>query len=183
VRPDLSLTRRQGFVVFGVALGLGALAALVMAFRPKGRRVALVGDSLAVGLTGPLGKLVAAAGVPFKAEGHVGSTVAQWLATPSWGSWVSSFSPTVTLVVLGTNDYLNPLPDLAAYRQLAAKFPGAVWVAPPDEPKAPMPQVRATIDAIGVPVIPEATGLQYGADGIHPSNYAPWAQFIWSRFP
>ena len=162
MRPDLSLTRRQGFIAVGVAAGLGLAAVLAVALWPskKPRRVALIGDSLAVGLAGPLGQLAAQAGVPFKAEGHVGSTVATWLANPSWGSWVPSFSPTITLIELGTNSYLDPAPNLAQYKQLAAKFPGAVWIHPPAEPSAPMPKVHAVIDEIGVPTIPELTGLQ-----------------------
>jgi hypothetical protein len=149
----------------------------------KPRRVALIGNSLAVGLTAPMRALAQRQNVPFQAEGHVGSTVAQWLSTPSWGAWVASFAPSVTLIELGTNDYLNTSPSLAQYKQLAAKFPNAVWIMPPDEPKAPMPAVRAVIQQVGVPIIAEATGLTYAADGIHPSNYAMWAQFIWSRLP
>ena len=184
MRSDLTLTRRQGFVVLGVASGLAVAAILAVALWPKKqRRVVLIGDSLAVGLAPYLSKLAAAHGVPFKYEGHVGSTVATWLANPSWGAWVPAFGASTVLICLGTNDYLNPSPSLAQYRQLAAKFPGAVWIHPPAEPSAPMPKVHAVIDQAGVPTIPEMTGLQYGPDGIHPLNYAPFAAFIWARLP
>jgi fermentation-respiration switch protein FrsA (DUF1100 family) len=179
---DLALPSKRTLVVGGLVLtGAALLAWLLWPKRP--RRIALIGDSLAVGLGPQLAKLAAAAGVPFQYQGQTGSTVAQWLATPSWGAWVPSFGPSTTLIELGTNDYLNPSPSLAQYRQLAGKFPNAVWIMPPDEPKAPMPQVRAVINQVGVPVIPEATGLSYGADGIHPSNYAAWAAFVWARTP
>lgn len=170
-------------VLGGTSLVVIATALWARPKSKRARRIALIGDSLAVGLTPQLAQLAAAQGVPFKGEGHVGSTVAQWLATPSWGSWVAGFNPSVTLIELGTNDYMNPAPDLAAYRRLAAKFPNAVWIMPPDEPSAPMPKVRAAIMQAGVPVIPEATGLHYAPDGIHPSSYGSWAQFIWQHLP
>lgn len=163
-------------LVAGVAVAAEALAS-------KPRRIALVGDSLAVGLAGPMASLANKSGVPFRAEGHVGSTVAQWLANPSWGSWVAGFSPSVTLIVLGTNDFANPSPSLAQYQQLAAKFPGAVWVMPPVQPFNALTKVRAVIEQVGIPVIPAATGLSFGADGIHPSNYQQFAQFVWNRVP
>lgn len=167
-------------VVGGAALGVGLLTWLLW---PRPKRVALIGDSLAVGLGPQLAKLAASANVPFQYEGHVGSTVAQWLATPSWGSWVAGFAPSITLIELGTNDYLNPSPSLAQYRQLAAKFPGAVWVMPPVQPASALTAVRAIISQVGVPVIPAMAGLQFGADGFHPLNYAPWAAFVWSHLP
>jgi hypothetical protein len=175
---------KRGYVwiIGGTLLAVGvAAAADTFAATPK--RVALIGDSLAAGLTAPMTALAKASGVPFQAEGHVGSTVAQWLATPSWGAWVAGFQPSVVLVELGTNDYANPAPSLAQYRQLAAKFPGAVWVMPPVQPFNALTKVRAVISEIGVPVIPAMTGLQFGSDGIHPANYAPWAQFIWGQVP
>jgi hypothetical protein len=165
--------------IAGGAVLVSGVALIVEALTSKPRRVALIGDSLAVGLGPELAQLAAKSGVPFKSEGRVGSTVAQWLATPSWGSWVPGYAPSTTLICLGTNDYLNPAPSLAQYCQLAAKFPGAWWIQPPDEPKAPMPKVHAVISQIGIPVIPEATGLSYGADGIHPTSYTSWASFIW----
>jgi hypothetical protein len=164
-------------VVAGGALVVEALTS------KKAKRIALIGDSLAVGLGPPMAALAAQAGVPFKAEGHVGSTVAQWLSTPSWGSWVEAFAPSTTLIELGTNDYLNPSPSLAQYQQLAAKFPGAIWIAPPIQPANALTKVRAVIEQVGVPVIPAMTGLQFGPDGFHPLNYAPWAAWIWGQLP
>ncbi len=168
--------------IAGGALVLGAGALIVEAMTSKkSKRVALIGDSLAVGLGPQLAALAAAAKVPFQFEGHTGSTVAQWLSTPSWGAWDSGFS--TTLIELGTNDYLNPSPSLAQYQQLAAKFPGAVWVMPPVQPANALTKVRAIIEQVGVPVIPAMTGLQFGADGFHPLNYAPWAAWIWGQLP
>ena len=176
-------------VIGGALAGFALLAALIKRSAapavPAQRRVVLVGDSLAVGLGPQLAKLARQSGADFRFEGHVGSTVAQWLATPAWGAWVAGFGPTATLIQLGTNDYRNPSPNVEQYRQFAAKFPSAVWIMPPDEPAAPMPKVRAAIEQVGVPVIPAATGLQYGADGIHPTpaGFAAWAASVWAQTP
>ncbi len=164
-------------VVAGGALIVEALTS------KKAKRIALIVDSLAVGLGPQLAALAAGAKVPFQYEGHTGSTVAQWLSTPSWGSWVEAFAPSTTLVELGTNDYLNPSPSLAQYQQIAAKFPNVTWVMPPVQPASALTKVRAVISQIGVPVIPAMTGLQFGPDGFHPLNYAPWAAWIWGQVP
>jgi len=176
-------------------LGGGALGALVVLFWPKGAqaqaqpatpRVALLGDSLAVGLTGPLGKLAAAGGVPFQGEGHVGTTPLQWShdapACGPCGDWVAGFAPTTTLVVLGTNDLgYSPVPPVGPYQAIVRKFPNVVWVMPPVMPGDRLGGVRSVISSLGVPVIPAVAGLSFGPDHIHPTSagYAAWAKIIW----
>lgn len=170
---------RRSTFVWALAGGGVAAAIAVALLSSKKPRVALVGDSLAVGLGPEMAKLAAAQGTAFRYEGHTGSTVAQWLAMSAWGAWITDFAPTITLIELGTNDYLNPAPSLAQYRQLAAKFPGAVWVMPPNETATSLDKVRATIAAVGVPVIAAAT-IPIGPDGFHPVSYGAWAKTIWS---
>jgi hypothetical protein len=173
-------TAEKVWLVGGVAAGV---AALVWAWWPwtksGAKRVALIGDSYAVGLGPQLATLMAAQNVPFKYEGHIGSTVAQWNSTPTWGSWLPSFGPSLTLISLGVNEYLNPSPSLPAYRALAARVSGAVWVMPPNVPKSPLTSVRSTIEQVGVPVVPAAT-IPIGSDGIHPTSYTGWAAFIFN---
>jgi lysophospholipase L1-like esterase len=176
-------------------LGGGALAALVLLLWPKGSsspssspRIALIGDSLAVGLTGPFGQLAQMAGVPFQGQGVVSTTPAQWAsgaaACGPCGNWVAAFQPTTTLVCLGTNDIgYSPAPPAGPYQRIVAKFPNVVWVEPPLMPSDRLAGVRSVIESLGVPVIPYVVGLPFGSDNIHPTGtgYAEWAKFIWHK--
>jgi hypothetical protein len=189
-RGRLHLVRPPTYVwIAGGALLIGAGALIVEALTSKKpRRIALIGDSLAVGLTGPLGSLAAAAGVPFQGQGVVSTTPAQWTsgaaACGPCGNWVAGFSPSATLCVLGTNDIgYSPSPPVAPYQAIARKFPNVIWVMPPIMPNDRLAGVRSVIASLGVPTIPAMTGLSFGADQIHPLNYAPWAAWIWGQLP
>ena len=121
----------------GGALVLGDGALLVDAMTSsKPKRIALIGDSFAVGLTGPLAALAKTAGVPFQAQGVVSTTPLQWSQHASacgpCGDWVSDFRPSVTLVSLGINDLgYSPKPPVAPYQAIARKFPNVWWLMPP----------------------------------------------------
>jgi hypothetical protein len=167
-------------------IGGGALASAAiiwLAFRSRGiRRIALVGDSLAVGLAPQLKPLFASRGIAFQSEAHSGTTPLQWSngnCGGQCGSWLSSSQPDVTLVVLGTNDIgYSPSPPVAPYQALVKKWPNVVWVQPPMMPSDRLAGVRQVINDLGVPVIPAQQGLSFAQDNIHPTNYAPWAASI-----
>lgn len=167
-----------------IALGglvLGIVTAIVRAnhthiVAPK--RVALIGDSYAVGLGPELAKLLPT----FKYAGVVGTNTAEWATHASscgtCGDWLTAFKPDVVLVSLGVNDGDTPNP--ANYQTIVRNLHGigarVVWIEPPAALNTPS---RAVIDALGVPVVPGTT-VPLAADGLHPSGagYATWAQQI-----
>ena len=164
-----------------VAIGgavLGAVGIAVAATRKPTKlgRVALIGDSYAVGLGPELAKLFP----DFKFEGHVGTTTWQWAnhneACGACGDWLTAYKPDVVLVSLGVNDGNSS--NTGHYQTIVNSLQkiGArvVWIEPP---AAVSTKSRYTIATLGVPVIPGTT-TQLASDGLHPQSYAPWAQQI-----
>jgi hypothetical protein len=147
---------------------------------PKEQRIALIGDSYAVGLGPELAKLLP----DFKFEGHQGTNTSQWAhgsqKCGECGAWLTAFKPDLVLVSLGVND--GATPNLANYQTLVRGLHGlgarVVWIEPPAAVNSPAP--RAVIASLGVSTIP-ATQTPLSADGLHPQSYAPWAQEIATR--
>jgi lysophospholipase L1-like esterase len=145
-------------------------------------RVALIGDSYAVGLGPQLARLLPY----FQYEGHVGTSTLQWArhasACGACGDWIAAYRPDVTLVALGVNDGDSAEP--ANYKTIADGLRGAgsrvLWVEPPAGVRTPTARVRQAIAALGVPTVP-ATLAPVSADGVHPQQYGPWAQEIASQ--
>lgn len=169
-----------------VAIGgavLGGLGALVFASRKSTstspKRVALIGDSYAVGLEPELQKILP----DFKAAGVVGTNTAQWAAHSaacgSCGDWLTTFKPDVVLVALGVNDGATPNP--AAYQTIVRAIHGigarVVWVPPPADVRNAN-ATRQIISSLGVQTIP-ATRTPL-ADSLHPAGagYTQWAREI-----
>jgi hypothetical protein len=160
------------------AAGLVTLAARSKRVAASPRRIALIGDSYAVGLGPELAKLLPG----FQYEGHVGTTTGQWAshaaACGECGDWLGEFRPSVVLVSLGVND--GPSPSLSNYqaivRELHGKGARVVWLDPPAGVAAAMP-MRSVVAELGVDVIP-APPLALRSDGVHPQSYAPWAAEI-----
>jgi hypothetical protein len=165
-------------------LGLAGVVAAFAAYRrstPKGPpRIALIGDSYAVGLGPQLTKLLP----NFQYEGHVGTSTQQWATgAPGCGQcgrWIPAYQPDVTVVVLGVND--GGVAKLANYQAIAnalrANGSQVLWVEPPAGVTTPtVGQTRAVIAALGVPTVP-ATGTPIAADGVHPQQYAGWASEV-----
>jgi hypothetical protein len=165
-------------LVGGVVLGTGI--ALVKKFgsttKPVGR-VALIGDSYAVGLGPELAKIFS----DFRFEGHVGTTTSQWAnrvrsACDTCGDWLTAFKPDVVLVSLGMNDGAKPNPTnyQIIVRGLQSIGARVVWIEPPVTSPA-----RAIIASLGVQTV-QAPALSLAADGLHPipAGYQIWAQKI-----
>lgn len=161
-----------------IYVGLGAAAVTAVGLvellgaptlRP-GDRILLVGDSLAVGLTVPLGALCRDNGIAFQALATVGTRIDQWATSDSLTQALMNFQPTLVLVSLGTNDaYMQPSPgqDIgqrqAPYmEELLSKIeqyphqsdtgtgPRAiVWISPPTLPTAAisLPSVMGLIES------------------------------------
>jgi lysophospholipase L1-like esterase len=144
---------------------------------PPPVRVALIGDSYAVGL----GPYLAKRFPDFQFEGHVGTNTTQWAnhapACGACGDWLTDFRPTVVLISLGVND--GNAPDSANYHAIVSALHGigarAIWIEPPAGVNTPA--VRQVIASLGVPTVP-ATMTPLGADRLHPQSYAPWANEI-----
>jgi lysophospholipase L1-like esterase len=186
-----------------VGLGAAALTAVGLVellsgptLRP-GDRILLVGDSLAVGLSTPLGALAKDRGIAFSALATVGTRIDQWAQSQDLKDALASFQPTIVLISLGTNDaYMMPPPDVgvrqAPYMEALLTMietgwthsddyglgPRAiVWIAPPTLPDAAisLAPVRALIaDQAAIlhrriSIYPsDRLTLARGPDGIHP---------------
>lgn len=141
------------------------------------QRVALIGDSYAVGLGPELAKIFP----NFKFEGHVGTTSSQWAnhakACGECGDWLPAFKPDFVLVALGVND--GKAPNASNYQTIVRGLHGlgakVIWTEPPAEVWTPA--VRQTIASLGVPTIPSYKWA-LADDGIHPQSYAQWAHDI-----
>lgn len=171
---------RRRFPWKAIAAGsavLGALGALVAASRERPatgpRRIALIGDSYAVGLGPELAKIVP----NFRYEGHVGTNTRQWAdsapACGDCGRWLADFHPTIVLVSLGVNDGAAPNPK--NYGAIVGTIHGTgarvVWVEPPASVKT---AARSVIASLGVPTVP-ATTTPLSGDKLHPLSYRTWA--------
>ena len=166
-----------------VAAGSVLLGAGIVFFARRERtpgapkRIALIGDSYAVGLGPQLAKLFS----DFRFEGHVGTNTAQWAssspACANCGSWIAAFKPDTVLVSLGVND---ATPNAADYRAIVQWLQdlGArvVWIQPPNGVKTDsIASVRAAIRSLGVNTV-APTYSPLAADGLHPTSYGPWAR-------
>lgn len=159
--------------VAGVAAGVAGRSAAAKAQVQK-RRVALIGDSYAVGLGPELAKLLP----QFRYEGHVGTNSSQWADhAAGCGDWLTAYRPDLTLVALGVND--GNAPNSANYHTIVSALHGigskVVWIEPPAGVRAPV--LRAVIESLGVQVVPGAN-VPLAADGLHPAGYRPWAEKI-----
>lgn len=145
---------------------------------PLPARVALIGDSYAVGLGPELAKLFPG---EFKFEGRVGTNTAQWASHSSkcvnCGDWISTFKPDLVLIALGVND--GNAPNVSNYQTIVRGLHGlgarVVWIQPPSDVWAP--NVRNAIAALGVPTVP-APHAAMADDGLHPQSYVPWAREV-----
>lgn len=183
------------WVAGGIVTGAAAIALAYEAVtRKKPKRVALIGDSLAVGLGPYLQQL--AGSTPFRYEGHVGANTSQWAASSTWGSWLGDFAPTEVFVSLGANDIgYYPSPPAGPYQtirdRLSALGARVIWLDVPLTCCAASPcrldGVRQVVHSLGVDVVPATNTIAVGgADPktgfAHPTpaGYAEWAKIGWS---
>jgi lysophospholipase L1-like esterase len=167
------------FGVLGAAVLVGSKKRSASLGVSQRQRIALIGDSYAVGLGPELAKLLP----DFRGEGHVGTNTAQWAnhaaACGTCGDWLPTFRPALVLVSLGVNDGNAPNPT--NYQTLVQALHGigarVVWIEPPAGVSAP--EVRTAIASLGVQTVP-ATRTPLGADGLHPAGtgYQTWAREI-----
>lgn len=157
-------------------------------------RVAIIGDSLGVGLSGPLGVefSMRRRGASVRGHARLGATAGQWLSR-GWLEPVLRTRPEAVLISLGTND--SAAPESAAAKafaenvaELARRIRDAgaepIFLEPPPMPW-PLDDVRAALRATGAPVITPPANLPRQPDRIHPtgSGYALWASHIERALP
>jgi len=160
---------------------LGGIGALILAGRsstkPKSapKRVALIGDSYAVGLGPELAKLIQT----FRFEGHKGTSASQWAhhatACGECGDWLTLFKPDLVLISLGTND--DPILQTnfdTIVRGLHGIGARVAWISPPN----PRAGVTNAFGSTGVQIIPAIPVPM--ANSLHPNTtgYRMWAQEI-----
>lgn len=183
--------------------GLAVVATIgIVAFGSRRRRlgendrVLLVGDSLAVGLSVPMRKLAADAGIPFDSVAHSGSRLDQWSKTTGYGAQLiqklATFRPTVVLISLGTNDSYMVAPKAIAavaghlatiMQRIAGAEARLYWIGPPTLPKpdnGAVATIRSAIPRFQYFDSAQLT-IPRQPDGIHPTwkGYAFWAEQIW----
>lgn len=139
-------------------------------------RVALIGDSYAVGLGSELQRIFP----DFRYEGHTGTSTSQWVnrvrsKCDQCGDWLIQYKPDLVLVSLGVNDGSNPNANNYAtiVRDLQSIGASVKWISPPSGVNQ---NAQAIIESLGVPTTPPPKVSL--VDGIHPSSYIPWAREI-----
>lgn len=171
----------KAVAIGGAVLGAGLVALKIFEEkhrRPAPKRVALIGDSYAVGLGPELAKIYP----DFKYEGHVGTNTWQWAthqpACGQCGDWITTFKPDLVLVALGVNDVK---PNLADYQTIVRGLHGVgarvVWIEPPVSRITNA--LYNAITSLGVERVP-ATNVPLATDKLHPTatGYQTWAQEI-----
>jgi lysophospholipase L1-like esterase len=152
--------------------------------------VALVGDSYAAGMVPYMQALAEGCGTPYYGDGHVGSSVLQWVGDSEWLTDLRAWQPTVVLISLGGNDFQRqPVSQVhAAIEQLVStlRSDGALvlWVEPLSLPFADTSGIRdAWKAAVGRADSYPSLTFEYprAQDGVHlmPSGYEDWAGKIW----
>jgi lysophospholipase L1-like esterase len=177
--------------------GVGLAALLLLVSRrgsagpsvPKGAKILLFGDSLALGLSAPMKKIAEGSGYDFASSGVVGSRTDQWEGKLT--SLLATEQPSLVLVSLGTNDGAmnDPASQEVHFKNLAdlltAYGSDFVWIAPPSMPAhLKMGPVRSLIWRYSPKVIDSAQmNFDRAPDGIHssPAGYADWALQAWQK--
>ena len=159
---------------------------------PRGVLV-LAGDSYAAGLglaiTGDA-NLPSGPGLDFMANGIPGSGTRQWVEVV--GISLKNRSRRFVIFSLGTNDTGAPIQQLRGdIAQIAAdckKYKtGLGWIRPPRAVLAKLPAAalcwrewRRVVGEGRTFDTDSHVKVELGPDGLHPLNYRPWAEALWS---
>lgn len=175
----MALSVWRAIAAGGAVIGVVGIVALSRRKQTDYRRVALIGDSYAVGLGPELQNIFQ----EFRYEGHIGTNTAQWASHAGTcgqcGDWLTEYKPDVVLVSLGIND---SAPRQENYQAIVRALHGSgarvIWIKPPIGAHASSySAVRKAIDALGVATVP-APAVPMASDGIHPTSYSEWAKDV-----
>lgn len=161
---------------------------------PKGKKVLLIGDSLAVGMKPRFLTLAKNAGYSAAAQAEVGTTIKTWKSRVA--SVLQKEKPDLVLISLGTNDSVlaDPKAEKADAVELLSAISGAgakaAWVGPPTMPPKNTLNVPMQIDVVANMLQPlvgdyydsRVLNIPRGGDRIHPASsaaYADWFDAVW----
>jgi len=146
--------------------------------------VALVGDSIAVGLSGPLGEQMGHRGLAFFSDAEVGTSARQWVGRIDR---VLARGPRTVIVNLGGNDAASDVltREFAAnirsvVDKVRAAGAQAILLEPPSRPSPRFAIVQHGLRSTGAPVLVPGSDFDRVADGVHftAEGYREWARAI-----
>lgn len=177
-----------------LAVGVGTAAVAFTGGPPKlraGKRVFLLGDSLAVGLSRPLATIAKDHGVAFESMAVQGTRIDQWANNEALFAAVRKFKPNLILISLGTNDeYMTgdggtrQKPYLQKLLSTLEAIAPVAWIGPPKLPKTGtngvIPMIVETVPS-SMYYPSQKLEIPRAPDKLHPTTggYAGWAGEIW----
>ena len=171
---------------------LNAVEEKQLALVPSGKKVLIIGDSLAVGLSPELSKLLRKNGYTTASHAKIGTNTVQWL------KWIKEdlavHKPSLVIVSLGTNDAAanqqwierNKESFLKLIKQVESSGAKIMWIGPPEFDAKLLPRVPYVRDIIigAAPIFYDSRGFDIprASDKIHstPAGYKAWANDIWN---
>jgi lysophospholipase L1-like esterase len=172
-------------------IGLAGVALLLLLTRSSSSPpllarspVALVGDSIAVGLSRPLGALMRARGHEFFADAEVGNNARQWASRISR---TLARGPRTVFVNLGGNDaastaltseFASNIRSIVAQVRAAGAEP--ILLEPPNRSSPSFAVIQRGLRSAGAPVLVPGPEFDRAPDGVHftLAGYGQWAEAI-----
>jgi hypothetical protein len=154
-----------------------------------GKRVLLVGDSMAEGLRPSLQQRVEAAGGRFIGEAWQSSTIIGWEGSGRLREMLERYQPDIVFISLGSNELQARRPEGRAplIRRMVAEIGGrpAYWIGPPSW-KTDRGLLRVIEENFQAGHFYNASDLQVPRqrDGKHPTleGFSQWTELIWSWY-
>lgn len=188
----MNLNRRW---LLGGLLTVGGVGLVASAFASprlqEDTRLLLIGDSFAAGLGPHIKSLAREEGIDYLGKGIVGSRIDQW-ATGTHQAWLTqtlrSYSPTLVLVSLGTNDEYGGCTDgrerwiRALVGELEESGAQVAWIGMPTLPREETCHIRQSAASAAEHYFQsDHLKIPRGPDQLHPTaaGYAGWAGSIW----
>lgn len=157
----------------------------------SGRRVLLVGDSLAVGLKRRMNERAGASGAMFFSDAEQSTFLTVW-SKHRFAQDLDNYKPDIVLVSLGTNDSGGTSVEMvrralsAMLSQAKSRGVRVYWIGLPSLPSrlALAPSIRQVIRESGTPYYESERepSFERAPDGVHctPRGYSTWADGIWA---
>lgn len=152
------------------------------------KNIYLVGDSMAAGLSQPIGKEVKKTGNTFHSRYKIGSTVIDWAKMPELDQDIKNYNPDTILISLGTNDMkvINFNLEKKALKVFLKKMQSSgakeiIWIVPPSMPFKDNGFLKILED-VDVKKV-ECGSYERSLDKIHLTNngYKDWATCVMSH--
>ena len=166
------------------------LLILILAFplndEPQEETILIVGDSLAFGLSKPMGEIAKRNDVRFYSDGRGGTTLKQWVEF----GWVKKdcqkYEPNTILVSLGINDYASPssrekISERSKHLVNLVGDAEVIWLIPAAKRKSSEYIYEAVKDSGAMIFDARQLDIEHPKGDIHPTGkgYKAWAKAIW----